>query len=191
MHPYSRISAVALSLALSPAAFACSKTSAPVVAALRVSQPLVATVQGDDALVINVGRDGCVRARFPVWHTRAGSHQFSLPADELARLRTELASSGVADFSPEAVRADLGRRARLKAASAEPRAYFSDQEVIEFTIERPAGTGAKSTHAAFVWTGLREQRANHPEQAAVAALEAVRDRLVGLADDRRMKKVEN
>jgi hypothetical protein len=68
--------------------------------------------------------------------------------------------------------------------------HVSDQEVIELRVEAPAGAG-KAGAAAFVWTGLTQQRLLHPERADLAGLQRTRDRLLALGADRRMKRVED
>lgn len=180
---------LALFIAVAPVAGACSKSVAPVVAGLRISQPLVATPSGDDALVLNVGNDGCVRVHYPAWDTRAGNYRFALPAAELAKLRGELAASGIAAFQPAAVRADLAQREARKSAAA-PKHFVSDEEVIELQVERPPGD-AKGGAVRLIWTGLRQQRLNHPDQPDLAALEATRARLLELGGDSRMQRTED
>lgn len=184
----SRVPCFLLLFASTPLALACTGADhAKVVAGLRVTQPLIASPRADDSVVIQVRSDGCVRVRYPSWDVRAGSYAFTLSARELARLRKDLAASRIADFSPDAVRADLARRASAKAGSAEPRYLTSDEEVLELVFEAPAGQ-AKASHLSLVWSGLRSQRLNHPDQPDLAALQAARDRLLGLAVDRRLTK---
>lgn len=190
MSTASRSSFFALLLvAATPAAIACSQSSAPPVAGLRVSQPLIATLQGDDSTLIQVRADGCVGVHHPAWDVRAGSYAFALEPAELAELRRELQATRIAGFDPAAVQADLAKRTAVKAATPGITYRVSDEEVIELQVENP-GKSATRPYTAITWTGLRAQRLNHPEQPELAALAAARDRLMQLADDRRLARIE-
>lgn len=170
---------------------ACSLSTVPALVEMRITQPLIATGDGDLALIVGVRADGCVTIHYPSYDTRAGDYAYQLSAAELRSLKAEFDTSGIAKFDPATVRRDLLARDLAKRSQPENHASFavSDEEVIEFRMD-PRSEVKGGANALLVWTGLREQLLNHPDQAALIALAAVRDRLLELGSDRRMTKIE-
>lgn len=170
---------------------ACSKSTAHAFVEMRITQPLIATIDGDLALKVGVRADGCVTIHYPSYDTRAGDYSYRLTAAELRSLQAEIDTSGIAKFDPASVRRDLLARDLAKRSRPDGHASFavSDEEVIEFRMDRHSEVKGRAG-TLLVWSGLREQLLNHPDQAALIALGAVRDRLLELGSDRRMTKLE-
>ncbi len=170
---------------------ACSQSTAPAVVEMRITQPLIATGDGDLALKVGVRVDGCVTIHYPSYDTRAGDYAYQLSAAELRSLQAEIDTSGIAKFDPASVRRDLLAREVAKRARPEGHARFavSDEEVIEFRMGPHSDVKGRAS-TLLVWSRLREQLLNHPDQAALIGLAAVRDRLLELGSDRLMTKIE-
>lgn len=179
-----------LALACMPAAQACvDKSYAPVVE-LRINHPVIASPDGDSTYLVAVDAGGCVKLHFPIYDTRAGTYAYRLAPEEFGQLQRELRASGIAGFDPAAVKADLQARERAKAGLEAEGYAVRDEEILEFVVT-DAATGAKgNARHEFLWTGLREQLLNHPDQGALIGVAAVRDRLGQLADDQRKMRVQ-
>lgn len=157
---------------------------------LRASQPLMASPDGDDDYLTAIDAHGCVKLHFPSFDTRRGTYAFRLDATEFSRLQRELAASGVLRFDPSEVRRDLRARELAKSTDTGTIGYYvRDEEILAFVLTDRAIGGKGEVRTQFVWTGLREQLLNHPDQPSLIGIAAVRDRLNQLAGDTRMKRV--
>jgi hypothetical protein len=166
---------------------ACEVTGGTPLAEIRITQPVLATPDGDSTHSVRVAQDGCVKVHYPSWDSRAGSYTYRLEPNELRDLRAQLTATRVSGFDPAKVRSDLARRDTEKRAQATVRTEYriTDEEVIELQLEDTSNkAGASST---VVWSGVRQQLLNHPDQPDLIGLSAARDLLLDLADDPRKR----
>jgi hypothetical protein len=166
---------------------ACEATSSAPLAEIRITQPVLATPDGDSTHSVRVAQDGCVQVHYPSWDTRAGSYAYRLDGDELRDLRAQLAATRINGFDPAKVRSDLERRDAQKRAQAAVRTEYrvTDEEVIELQFDD--GSSKARVPSTLVWSGVRQQLLNHPDQTDLIGLSAARDLLLDLADDPRKR----
>lgn len=181
-----------LAAGASHAAPGCGKSSSPAIVQLRVTQPLILTPDGDVSFKVQLQADGCVTVHYPSYDQRAGTYRYALGPAEFDRLRQQVKASGIEEFNPEAVRAELEQLAAAKNAGAGPSVIHrvSDEEVIELSIEGQTTPKTGAGSPALVWSGLREQLLNHPQHSRLLALRSLTDRLTQLGSDPRMSKVQ-
>jgi hypothetical protein len=162
----------------------CQHTLAAGLVTLHLVEPLLADAHGASALTIGVREDGCVLVEFPIWDSRAGAQSFRLEQGELTEFRAALEDSGVSSIDPRRLLSEIGSQpADDPSVSPGGTPYRSDAAILQFEFG-PAVTRASSTH----WPGLSAGLLVAPSNRELSGIAAVRDRLIALSSDRRLRR---
>jgi hypothetical protein len=210
-----RLAAVTLAGAC-VACLAASATAAPLAGATPEIEPsrdpgavvlvyreVLGEIGGDDrGPTLTVYGDGRAVAHYPRYMKRAGDWEHRLGGAELDALLASLATKGVLDFDPAAVRA--AARASLAATHARARAAGRPVElfeasdasttVIEVAVARyraahPGAREVRDVVRRAAWTGLRSDAERHRDVPALQGLAAAEQELRALREHPAFRRV--
>ena len=131
---------------------------------------------GESGPSLTVYGNGRAVAHWPAYMKRAGDYDIQLSRREMDGLVSSLVANGLLDVDTVAVRRAAREAKAAKRAAGAPITIVSDPDLT--TIELNTDQGRRAVR----WAGLREDAREHPDIAAIQALHAARQDLVGVMD---------